>query len=81
MSAPHRRGRYEKLLRLRHLRLEGWQRVLLVDVPLLVVGPLLALTGAAGWEVVVLLPLTLAAVVVLHDRVAGLLARPGLRRS
>ena len=82
MTGASRRSGYERLLRLRHLRLTSWQRVLLADVPLLVVGPLLALTGLAGPEVVVALPLAVAAVVVLHDRVAGLLLEaPGHGRT
>ena len=70
-----RRPLYARLLRLRHLQLTAWQRVLLSDGVLLVAVLLVLADLATAWSLPAL-PLTVAAVVKLHDLAAGLLA-PG----
>jgi hypothetical protein len=67
-----RRPLYARLLRLRHLRLRGWQRVLLSDGVLLLAGLLVLADVATAWTLLVL-PVAVAAVVKLHDVAAGLL--------
>jgi hypothetical protein len=67
---------YARLLRLRHLELRGWQRVLLGEGAV-VLGVLVAMADlASAWSVAVL-PLAVAAGVKFHDVLAGLLASPG----
>jgi hypothetical protein len=68
-----RRPLYPRLLRLRHLRLRGWQRVLLSDGALLAAGVLVLADLATAWTLLAL-PLAVAGVVKLHDVAAGLLA-------
>ena len=70
---PARRPLYPRLLRLRHLRLRGWQRLLLGDGAF-VLGVLLVLADLATAWTVLVLPLAVAVVVKLHDLAAGLLA-------
>ena len=67
-----RRPLYPRLLRLRRLRLRGWQRVLLSDGSLLLSLLLVLADLATAWTLLVL-PLAVAAVVKLHDVAAGLL--------
>jgi hypothetical protein len=59
-----------RLLRLRHVRLTGLQRALVVDAPLLL-AVLLALADLASAWVLLALPLAVALVVKLHDVLAG----------
>lgn len=61
-----------RLLRLRHLRPNGWQRVVLGDVPIAVAVLLVLADLASAWTLLVL-PLVVAAVVKLHDLLAGAL--------
>ena len=69
---------YPRLLRLRHLRLSGWQRALLGEGPLVVAVLLVLADLATAWTLLVL-PLAVAALVKLHDVVAGLLQPPPRR--
>ncbi len=71
-TAPGHRPLYARLLRLRHLRLRAWQRVLLSDGALLLSVLLVLADVATAWTLLVL-PLAVAAVVKLHDVAAGLL--------
>ncbi|MDQ1636543.1 MAG: hypothetical protein QOJ32_3352 [Frankiaceae bacterium] len=57
---------YERLLRLRHLRLRPWQREALTW-GVLVLATLLAMTGLVSPWVILLLPLLVSAAVKLHD--------------
>ena len=69
---------YPRLLRLRHVHPNGWQRALLVE-GMLVLGTLVALADlATAWAPVILVVAT-AAVVKFHDVLAGLL--PGGARD
>jgi hypothetical protein len=70
---PGHRPLYARLLRLRHLRLTGWQRVLLSDGVLLLAVLLVLADLATAWTLLVL-PLAVAVVVKLHDVAVGLLA-------
>jgi len=63
-----------RLLRLRHLRLAGWQRFVLGDVPI-VAAVLLVLADLASAWLLVALPAAVGAMVKLHDVVAGRLGR------
>jgi len=63
-----------RLLRLRHLRLAGWQRFVLGDVPV-VAAVLLVLADLASAWLLVALPAAVGAMVKLHDVVAGRLDR------
>lgn len=72
--SPHRSA-YARLLRLRRLRLTGWQRALLVE-GVLVVGALLALADAVSAWTVVVLPVAVAAAVKAQDVLTGLLDPP-----
>lgn len=64
---------YARVLRLRHLNLATWQRVLYVEGAV-AVGVVLALGELASAWTILALPLLLAAVVKFHDVLAGLLA-------
>lgn len=65
---------YPRLLRLRHVHPNGWQRAMLGE-GMAVVGALLALADVAtAWSVLVL-PAAVAAVVKGHDLLAGVLQR------
>ena len=70
-GAPHR-PLYARVLRLRALRLRGWQRVLVSDGSLVLAVLLVLADLATAWTLLVL-PLAVAAVVKLHDVAAGLL--------
>ena len=75
---PGRPGRvpvYSRLLRLRHLHLRGWQRIVLGEGALVAAVLLVLADLASAWTLLVL-PVAVAAVVKLHDVVAGLLAGP-----
>lgn len=61
---------YWRLLRLRHVHPNGWQRALLVEGVLLVAVVLTLADVASAWTLVVL-PLVSAAVVKAHDLLAG----------
>ncbi len=61
-------------MRLRVLRLRTWHRVLLGDAVLVLAGLLVLADLASAWTLVIL-PLSVAAIVKLHDVVAGLLPR------
>ncbi len=69
-----RRPLLVRLLRLRHLHPAGWQRVLLGDVPL-ALALLLVLADLASAWLLLALPAAVAVMVVLHDVVAGRVAR------
>lgn len=61
---------YWRVLRLRHVRPNSWQRLMLVEGSF-AAGVVLALSGAAsGWAVIVL-PLSVAVVVKGHDLLAA----------
>jgi hypothetical protein len=64
---------YWRLLRLRHVRPNGWQRALLVEGVLAVAVTLVLADVASAWTLVVL-PAAAAATVKGHDVLAGLLA-------
>ena len=70
MSAPL----YPRLLRLRNIHPNSWQRAVLGE-GMAVVGVLLSLADlASAWSIVVL-PVAVAGVVKAHDLVSGLLAQ------
>ncbi len=73
-----RRPLLVRLLRLRHLHPAGWQRVLLGDVPL-VLALLLVLADLASAWLLLALPAAVAVMVVLHEVVAGRVARDAAR--
>jgi hypothetical protein len=67
---------YWRVLRLRHVHPNGWQRALLVEGILSVAAILTLADVATAWTLVVL-PLAAAAIVKTHDVLAGLLlSRP-----
>ena len=65
---------YVRVLRLRHLRLPTWLRVVLAEGSL-VLGLLLAFAEVASAWVIVVLPLTVAVMVKFHDLLQGALLR------
>ena len=65
---------YWRLLRLRHVRPNGWQRALFAEGSFVAAALLVMADLASAWLLVVL-PATVAAVVKLHDLYAGWLAR------
>ena len=66
---------YPRLLQLKHVHPNAWQRAVLGE-GMAAVGVLLALADlASAWSIVVL-PVAVAAVVKAHDVVTGLLATP-----
>jgi len=73
-----RRPLLVRLLRLRHLHPAGWHRVLLGDVPL-VLALLLVLADLASAWLLLALPAAVAVMVVLHEVVAGRVARDAAR--
>ena len=70
---PGRVPLYPRLLRLRHLHLRGWQRIVLGEGALGAAVLLVLADLASAWTLLVL-PVAVAAVVKLHDVVEGLLA-------
>jgi hypothetical protein len=75
VTTQGRRPLLARLLRLRHLRLRRWHTAVLVDGTIVLSVLLVLAELATAWTLLVL-PLTVALVVKLHDVVAGLLARP-----
>ncbi len=71
-AAAERRPFYVRLLRLRHLRLQAWQRAVLGEGALVLAVLLVLADLASAWALLVL-PVVVAAVVKAHDVVAGLL--------
>lgn len=76
---------YWRLLRLKHVHPNGWQRALLVEGVFGVAAVLTLADVATAWTLVAL-PLAVAAVVKLNDVIAGMLTGPaadgdGVRRS
>jgi len=76
VTAPGRIPMYWRLLRLRHLRPNGWQRALFADAPLAAAAVLVLADVVSAWTLVAL-PVTVAIVVKLNDALAGLLLRGG----
>lgn len=72
-SATGRRPLYDSVLRLRHLRLARWQRLLLAEGSV-VVAVLVVLAELASPWLLLALPVAVAVLVKLHDVLAGLLA-------
>ena len=70
-----RRPLYPRLLRLRHVKPNAWQRAALGEGALAVAAVLVLADLATAWTLLVL-PVAVAVVVKLHDVTAGLLARP-----
>lgn len=61
---------YPRLLGLRHVHPNGWQRALLADAPVLVAAILILADVASAWTLLAL-PLAVAMVVKAHDVLAG----------
>jgi hypothetical protein len=61
---------YWRLLRLRHVHPSGWQRALLVE-GVFIVALLLVLAGKASAWTLLVLPVVVAALVKVHDVIAG----------
>ena len=70
---------YPRLLRLRHVSPNAWQRAVLGEGALGVAGLLVLADLATAWTLVAL-PVAVAVVVKAHDGLAGLLARPPRER-
>jgi hypothetical protein len=71
-----RRPLYWRLLHLRHIEPNAWQRALFAEGSLLLAGLLVLADMASAWLLLVL-PVTVAAVVKAHDVVDGMLLRAG----
>jgi hypothetical protein len=71
---------YARVLRLRHLHLPTWLRVTFAEGSV-VLGLLLALTELASAWVIVVLPLSVAAMVKFHDLLQGALIRSDRSRT
>ncbi len=71
-SAPRSRPLYPRLLRLRHIAPNAWQRAALGEGALIVAVLLVLADLASAWTLLVL-PLAVAGVVKAHDVLAGLL--------
>jgi len=76
-AAPKRARRpfYPRLLRLRHVHPNGWQRAVLGEGALLVAILLVLADLASAWTLLVL-PVAVAVLVKAHDGLAGLLEQP-----
>jgi hypothetical protein len=72
--APARRPLYPRLLRLRAVHPNAWQRALLGEGALAIAVLLVLADLATAWTLLVL-PLAVAAVVKAHDLLAGILAQ------
>lgn len=72
---PARPPLYPRLLRLRHVAPNGWQRAVLGEGSFAVAAVLVLADRATAWTLVVL-PAAVAGVVKGHDLLAGLLGRP-----
>ena len=70
--AAKKRPLYPRLLRLRHVHPNGWQRALLGEGALALAAVLVLADLASAWTLLAL-PLGVAAVVKAHDVLAGLL--------
>ena len=68
---------YPRLLRLRHVHPNAWQRAVLGEGAVAVAGVLVLADLATAWTLLVL-PVAVAAVVKSHDLLAGRLAGPDL---
>ena len=68
-----KRPLYWRLLRLRHIHPNAWQRALLGEGAIAVAVILVLADRASAW-ILVVFPLTVAAVVKAHDLLAGLIA-------
>ena len=66
---------YPRLLGLKHVHPNGWQRAALVE-GMVVIGALVALADKATAWAPLILPVAVAAVVKFHDVIAGLLPSP-----
>lgn len=76
--APQRRRRrplYYRLLRLRHISPDPWQRAAVADAPFAVAAVLVLADLASAWTLLAL-PVAVAVVVKSHDLLAGVLKRP-----
>ena len=73
--AQKRKPLYPRLLRLRHIQPNGWQRAALGEGVLALAALLVLADLASAWTLLVL-PVAVAAVVKGHDVLAGLLAPP-----
>jgi hypothetical protein len=73
---PQRRPLYPRLLGLKNVRPNGWQRAVLGEGALALAVVLVLADLASAWSLLVL-PLGVAAVVKAHDVLAGMLAVPG----
>ena len=74
VAAPGPRPIYPRLLRLRHVHPNAWQRAVLGEGALAVAGLLVLADLASAWTLLVL-PVAVAAVVKAHDALEGMLAR------
>jgi hypothetical protein len=76
-ASPHveakSRPLYWRILRLRHVHPNGWQRAILGEGAIAVAAILVLADRASAW-ILVVLPLTVALVVKGHDVLAGLIA-------
>ena len=70
-----RKPLYPRLLRLRHVKPNAWQRALLGEGAIALAAVLVLADLATAWTLLVL-PVAVAVLVKLHDVTAGLLARP-----
>lgn len=75
-EAGTRRPLYPRLLRLRHIAPNGWQRALLGEGAFAVATLLVLADLATAWTLVVL-PVAVAALVKVHDLLAGVLVGAG----
>jgi len=73
-AAGRRTPLYSRLLRLKHVHPNGWQRALLAEGSLAVAGLLVLADLATAWTLLVL-PVAVAGVVKANDLLAGFLAR------
>ncbi|MDX6199066.1 MAG: hypothetical protein QOJ79_2217 [Actinomycetota bacterium] len=73
LAAPTRRPLYPRLLRLRHVHPNAWQRALLGEGALAVAVLLVLADLATAWTLLVL-PVAVALVVKAHDLLAGRLS-------
>jgi hypothetical protein len=73
--AKVKRPLYPRVLRLRHVHPNGWQRAVLGEGALAVAALLVLADVASAWTLLAL-PLAVAGVVKAHDLLAGLLQRP-----
>jgi len=79
VSSAQKKPLYPRLLRLRHIHPNGWQRAALGEGMLALAVVLVLADLASAWTLLVL-PVALAVVVKAHDVLAGLLAAPGQGR-